>query len=160
MQQSTFVINYEDGTNDIIKPVSWKKLDEVELLQYEILKAAYEVNFSLSALFKPSNKQFWNNAKKLAKLLPVVGQDKPGFNPEKIDSMDELCRIFVSTSPGRMNMTGAVWGEESALQPSEISRIHHLNFIQLLIRLEEMESNQETKPATTTKTANQEKSSS
>lgn len=155
----TFLVNYEDGTSDIIKPVSWKFLDEVEALQLEILKAAYEVNFSLSNLFRPKNVKFWDNAKKLANLLPVVGQDEKGFDPERIDSMDELCRIFVSTSEYRKPETGSVWNSGELLEPSEICRIHHLNFIDLLLTVEKQiqaqsQTQEEAKPkATRTKKA-------
>jgi hypothetical protein len=157
---STFVVTYEDGSNDIVAPVSWKTLDQVERLQYEILQAAHEVNFSLGNLFKASNKRFWSNAKKLAALLPVDGNEKPGFDPEKIDSMDELCRIFVSTTTGRMNLTGSVWGEGETLEPSEICRIHHLNFIQLLIQIESQEKTVTPKSSTTTRKATPVKSAS
>lgn len=151
-----FIVNYEDGTSDIIKPVSWKYLDDVESLQLEVLKAAYDANFSLSALFRPSNIKFWDNAKKLASILPVVGKDEKGFDPEKIDSMDELCRIFVSTSEYRKVETGSVWNNNELLPPSEICRIHHLNFINLLLKAEESIQAKETKTetkSTTTKTA-------
>ena len=139
----TFIVNYEDGTSDIIKPVSWKYLDEVESLQLEILKAAYDVTFSLSSLFRPSNVKFWDNAKKLASILPVIGKDEKGFDPEKIDSMDELCRIFVSTSEYRKPETGSVWNNDQLLDPSEICRIHHLNFINLLLTAEKQIQTQE-----------------
>ena len=146
----TFIVNYEDGTSDIIKPVSWKYLDEVESLQLEILKAAYDVTFSLSSLFRPSNVKFWDNAKKLASILPVIGKDEKGFDPEKIDSMDELCRIFVSTSEYRKPETGSVWNNDQLLDPSEICRIHHLNFINLLLTAEkQIQTQEETKPPAT-----------
>lgn len=151
----TFLVNYDDGTSDIIKPVSWKYLDEVEALQLEILKAAYDVTFSLSNLFRPSNVKFWDNAKKLASILPVIGKDDKGFDPERIESMDELCRIFVSTSEYRKPETGSVWNNDQLLDPSEICRIHHLNFINLLLTAEKQiqaPQEEQTKPQTQTKT--------
>lgn len=154
----TFLVNYEDGTSDIIKPVSWRYLDEVEALQLEILKAAYDVTFSLSNLFRPSNVKFWDNAKKLASILPVIGKDEKGFDPERIDSMDELCRIFVSTSTYRKAETGSVWNNDQLLDPSEICRIHHLNFINLLLTAEkQLQTNQEeqTKPTPAKRTRKQ-----
>lgn len=148
----TFLVNYEDGTSDIIKPVSWRYLDEVEALQLEILKAAYDVTFSLSNLFRPSNVKFWDNAKKLASILPVIGKDEKGFDPERIDSMDELCRIFISTSTYRKAETGSVWNNDQLLDPSEICRIHHLNFINLLLTAERSLQEETVKaPATQTK---------
>lgn len=156
-----FTIHYEDSTTDIVKAASWKKLDDVEALSLEILKSAYDVNFSLSALFRPSNLQFWDNAKKLASILPVAGKAEPGFDPERIDSMDELCRIFVSTSKYRRYETGSVWNNKELLEPSEICKVHHLNFIDLLVKSETAIQEAKTvkeagaKPPTTTKTATQ-----
>lgn len=147
-ESSNFLITYEDGTTDIVKPVSWKYLDEVEALQLEILKVAYDVTFSLSNLFRPSNTRFWDNARKLAGILPIVGKEEKGFDPERIDSMDELCRIFVSTSRYRKAETGSVWNNSELLEPSEICRIHHLNFINLLLTAEKSLQEQKEEPKT------------
>ena len=134
----TFTVKLEDNTELLIKQASWKNLEDIEVLQLEILKTAYDAKFSLGTLFRGSNKRFWDNAKKLAALLPVVGQDELGFDPEKIEDLDELCRVFISTSTARINETGSVTSEgKEILQPSEISRIHDLNFLNLLIQIEE-----------------------
>lgn len=150
----TFVVKLEDDTELLIKQASWKNLEEIELLQLEVLKAAYDAKFSLGTLFRGSNKRFWDNAKKLAALLPVVGQSELGFDPEKIEDLDELCRVFISTSTARITETGSVTSEgKEILQPSEISRIHDLNFLNLLIQIEEeiqKESTKTTKAKTKT----------
>lgn len=140
----TFKVTYEDQTTDIIKPCSWKQLEDVEILCFEILQEAYRVNFSLGSLFKPSNKNFWENAKKLAALLPVVGKQEKGFDPERIDSMDELCRIFVSASEHRHELTGSVWGKDDTLKPSEICRIHQINFFELLLKCQDQKTQTKT----------------
>ena len=67
----TFTVKLEDNTEILIKQASWKNLEDIEFLQLEILKAAYDAKFSLGTLFRGSNKRFWDNAKKLAALLPV-----------------------------------------------------------------------------------------
>lgn len=149
----TFVLKLRDDSELLIKQASWKNLEDIELLQLEVLKAAYEAKFSLGTLFRGSNKQFWDNAKKLAALLPVVGQPELGFDPEQIDDLDELCRVFISTSTGRVKETGSVTSEgKEILQPSEISRIHDLNFLNLLIQIEEAIQEEKTETTTTTKT--------
>lgn len=133
---NTFVVEYADETKEIAKPVSWSKLEDVELLQLAILENAYENNFSLGSIFKKSNNIFWDNAKKLAKLIPIVGNDKPGFDPTKIEDMDHLCSIFISTTPGRNYKIGAIDVGEDTIEPSLICKIHYLNFIQLLVQVE------------------------
>jgi hypothetical protein len=140
----TFVVNLEDKTQLLIKQASWKNLEDIELLQLEILKAAYEASFSLGTLFRSSNKQFWDNAKKVAALLPVVGQEELGFDPEQIEDLDELCRIFVTTSTRKIPETGSITSDSDSeiFQPSEICRIHDLNFLNLLIQIEEAAKNQ------------------
>ena len=136
----TFTVTLDGGKQILIKPVSWKNLEDVELLQLEIVKAAYDAKFSLATLFKASNRQFWDNAIKLASLLPVVGQKELGFDPEKIDDIDELCRVFVSASTARQIETGSVIPDGySVLAPSEVSRINALNFLGLLIATEQLQ---------------------
>jgi len=136
----TFAVTLEGGKQILIKPVSWKNLEDLELLQLEIVKAAYDAKFSLATLFRASNRQFWDNAIKLASLLPVVGQKELGFNPEEIDDIDELCRVFVSASTARQIETGSVIPDgDSVLAPSEISRCHGVNFIGLLIQMEQLQ---------------------
>jgi hypothetical protein len=135
----TFAVTLEGGKQILIKPVSWKNLEDLELLQLEIVKAAYDAKFSLATLFRASNRQFWDNAIKLASLLPVVGQKELGFNPEEIDDIDELCRVFVSASTARQIETGSVIPDgDNVLAPSEVSRINALNFIQMLIQMESL----------------------
>lgn len=135
----TFTVTLEDGKQILIKPVSWKHLEDLELLQLEIVKAAYDAKFSLATLFKASNRQFWDNAIKLASLLPVVGQKEPGFDAEKIDDLDELCRVFVSASVSRQLETGSVIPDgDNVLAPSEIARTANINFLQLLIATESL----------------------
>lgn len=135
---ATFKVVYEDGTSDIIKPVSWKKLEDVEILCLEILKSAYKVNFCIADIFKPKNTEFWDNAKKLASLLPVVGKEDPGFDPTRIESIEALASIFISTSKFRNPATGSLtWGQNNeSIFPSEICRIHNLNFLNLLLEVE------------------------
>jgi len=136
----TFTVNFADGSQILVKPVSWALLEDVELLQLEIVKAAYEAKFSLGTLFRASNKQFWDNAIKLAALLPVVGQKEPGFDPRNIEDLDELCRIFVSASTSRQLETGSVIPDgDNVLAPSEIARTANINFIGLLIQMEQLQ---------------------
>lgn len=135
--QKNFVIEYADGTKEIAKAVSWIQLDDVETLQLAILENAYEKNFSLGSIFRKSNNGFWDNAKKLAGLIPIVGNEEPGFDPTKIEDMDHLFSIFISTTQGRNYKAGSIDVGESTIEPSLICKIHYLNFIQLLVQIEE-----------------------
>lgn len=139
--KNTFVINYADGTSAVAKPVPWSRLEDLEILQLKILEDAYEKQFCLGAIFRSSNSNFWSHAEQLAKLIPIVGNDYPGFDLTKITDADELCRIFLTSTPHRNYKTGMVdLGGESILEPSLICKIHFLNFIALLVQAEQTQT--------------------
>lgn len=135
----TFVLNYADGTMEVAKPVSWSQLEDVELLQFEILKNAAELNFCLGDIFKSQNTDFWNNAVKLAAMIPIVGNTEPGFDPKQLADMDQLCSVFITTTSGRNFKVGGIDVGDDTIEPSLICKIHYLNFIQLLVQTGQIE---------------------
>jgi hypothetical protein len=129
VSNNTFKVYYNDGEEIIVKPVSWKQLEDVEKLCQEIFIQLVEVDGSCGQLFRASNRKFWSNAEKLAAMLPVVGQEQPGIELDKIDEIDQLTRIFITVSDKRHPETGGIYsppGEQ--LPPSEIYRINSLDF--------------------------------
>ena len=134
----TFVVTYEDSTKEIVKPVSWKFLDDVQILQYSILEASAATGGSIAELLNHKNSDFWEPATKLAALMPIVGKDEKGINLDKIEDCEELIRIFVTTTTHRDQDTGLISpGPEGFLLPSEISKINGVNFLRLLTRIQQ-----------------------
>lgn len=134
----TFVIEYEDGSKDIVKPVSWKYLDDVQILQYQILEVSAQCGGSPGDLFNPTNKDFWEPAKKMASLMPIVGKEEKGFDIDKIEDCETLIDIFITTTKERDPETGFIIpGNEGVLLPSLISRINGINFLRLLAKIQQ-----------------------
>jgi hypothetical protein len=126
-EQRVFAVNYSDGEKVLIKAVSWKKLDDVRLLCYEILKEVVEKEGEITEIITPSNKVFWGHARKLSKLLPVVGSEEK-LNLDRIDDIDQIVDIFICSISSIDYSTGAL----KAMSPSQICRIHSINFQKLL----------------------------
>lgn len=134
----TFVVTYEDGSKDIVKPVSWKNLDDVQILQYNILEASANCGGSPGDLFKRSHTEFWEPARKLAALMPVVGKEEKGINVDKIEDCEQLIDIFITATKDRDEATGYIIpGPEGVLKPSAISRINGINFLKLLMQMQQ-----------------------
>ena len=134
----TFVVNYEDGSKDVVKPVSWKKLDDIQILQYQLLQAGSSAGGSIGDILNPNNKDFWEPATKLAKLLPVVGNEEKGINLDRIENCEHLIEIFITATKDRDPETGFIIpGSEGILLPSLISRVNGINFLALLMRMEQ-----------------------
>ena len=133
----TFVVTYNDNSRVVVKPVSWKKLDDIQILQYQILEATAACGGSPGDLLNPSNTDFWEPARTLASLLPVVGKEELGIDLDKIDDCEELIEIFVTTTKYRDPESGFITPSLDAvnLEPSRISRINGVNFIRLLVML-------------------------
>lgn len=132
----TFTVQYEDDTKDIIKPVSWRSLDDVQILQYEILEACRKSDGSIGDLLNPKNTDFWDPATKLAALMPTVGSSSQGIKIDKIEDCELLIDIFVTTTKTRDPETGFISPGESVLLPSLISRINGVNFLRLLLEMQ------------------------
>lgn len=129
--QNTFIVTYSDESSEIVKPVSWKILEDVEELQYQLIQTFYYNDLYIGSTIRKKNVDFWDNAKKLAAIMPIVGKEDPGFNPENIDDPDMLCRIFLTASLEK-NKMGQIEATKNPLLPSDISKINNINFSQLL----------------------------
>lgn len=132
----TFSVTYEDESTDLVKPVSWKKLEDIKILQYQILQNSASLGGCVGDLLSSSNKDFWEPANRLSKLMPVVGKDS-GIQLDKIEDPDEIIEIFVTSTTHRDEETGYITpGTEGFLLPSRISRVNGLNFLGLLMKVQ------------------------
>lgn len=132
----TFLVELESNKKLIIKPSSWQDLEDIQILQYKILETCWECNGSTGDIFNSNNKDFWESACDLAKLLPVVGKGKGFFNPREVEDIDELVRVFITNTIHRDESTGFITpGPDDFLLPSEISRVNGINFTRLLTNL-------------------------
>jgi len=140
----THTITYADGSSEIIKPVTWKYLSDVQILQYQIISNTAENQGSLCDILNTENKGFWDPAKKLAALMPIVGSDKKGIDLEKIEEVGDLVDLFITTTQHRDPETGFIAPApgEGYIKPSIISRLNGINFIRLL--MEVLQKNNET----------------
>ncbi|ARV58055.1 hypothetical protein BZZ01_04880 [Nostocales cyanobacterium HT-58-2] len=134
------------GENDtpskviIVKPVPFRSkaggLGDVIKLQEKLLRDFVECDGRLATLML--NKSTWETMVKLAAMLPVVGQEQPGFDIEPLAEASDLAqlgRIFFSG-----NIKDSLERETDAdgtviNAPSLIAKIHDINFSATLFRL-------------------------
>lgn len=104
-----------------------------ELLQKDLIKQLVAKDGNLGSLLKGTNKEFWGTCFKLAGLLKVVGVDEKGIDLERIDDIDQIVRIFITTTTKRHPDTGGIYTEAGeSLERSEICRVNSLDFMALL----------------------------
>lgn len=133
LKSNTFSVTYSTGEVVIVKSSSFRDLEEIEILEKEILKCFVTADACPGDLLKLSNKGFWGHVEKLAKLLPIVGQDEKGLNLDLIEDADDILRIFVTSTSRRDPETGSIiLGAEESLGVSEVCRINGLNFSRIL----------------------------
>jgi len=139
LSNSTFKVEYSDPEETVIvKPSSWKVLEDIEYLQKEIIYLLAEVDGAFGDLLRPSNTEFWGHVRKMAALLPIVGQEKPGLDVDRIEDAEDIIRIFITTSKQRDPQFGSVFVEGGTpLLPGEVSRINSLNFTKILNHTQE-----------------------
>ncbi|NJN10037.1 MAG: hypothetical protein HC836_48495 [Richelia sp. RM2_1_2] len=113
-------------------------LKDVIVNQEILIKSFVEHDGRLASLIIDSNT--WNAMERLAKMLPVVGQDKPGFDIEQIaESGDiaQLGRIFFSENIADDLNRDRDSDGNIINSPSLIAKIHDINFsatLYLMIR--------------------------
>ncbi len=144
-QYPTFEVTYwnEDDTPSkvlVVKPVPFRSksggLSDVIKLQEKLLRDFVEHDGRLASLL--CNKSTWETMTKLAAMLPVVGQEQPGFDIEPLAEASDLAqlgRIFFSD-----NIKDSLEREKDAdgniiNSPSFIAKIHDINFTATLFRL-------------------------
>lgn len=165
LQYPTFEVTLWDAKGEeaeilIVRAAPFSKIEEVKTLQLKLIEAFEEKKGSLSDLI--SDKTVYGNMVKLAGLLRVVGQEKPGFDISSLyDEGDivQLGQIFFTEavtadmrSPGYTDIE-IIDGQPMKLYnrpehrqnptPSAISRIHDLPFFDLLMKIRESKAEKE-----------------
>jgi hypothetical protein len=116
----------------IVKRVPRIKYREIEQLQLEILEEFFVNNLSIGTTIKDDTT--WDKMCTLAKMLPVVGKAKAGFNLSEIeDDLTQLGTIFFTSAIREDNLR--VTPDDVAENPSLISQLHYLD---LLLPIAEM----------------------
>lgn len=138
-EYATFSVIYwgvDDKPKEIIqvRPVALRgktgMLRDVIAIQDELIKHLVLNNACIGALV--NDDVVWEAMLSMAKILPVVGKEKPGFEIESIaeaGDIAQLGRIFFTesiTSLGQHETDEN--GDRPLTKPSSIARIHDLNF--------------------------------
>lgn len=122
-----FEVHYRDESGDIVETVLVKRVKRAQLadlitLQQQLLQEFLRVNGAVGAAI--ASPVAWSVITKIAALLPVVGQEKPGLDLSPIeDDTEQLGRIFFTESA----YTELI--EEGAqIKPSLISGLNSLDY--------------------------------
>lgn len=149
----------------IVRPAAFNNLSDVKELQKKLMEAFEEKNGSLGELL--ADRVVYADMKKLAALLRVVGEQKPGLDITSLyDAGDivQLGQIFFSESvsvdmrsPGysereiegqTMKLYNFPEHRQNPL-PSGVSRIHDLAFFEMLIEIRENRATKQQETAAT-----------
>jgi hypothetical protein len=125
----TFDIKYKNQNGEVIKTdtvkrVKRKQLADLILLQQDLVYAFYKTNGGIGSIIADSN--YWNIMEKIAKMLPVVGEEKVGINLSAIeDDLSQLTAIFFTQS---LDENGNLIIGEDIFKQSLISELHKLDY--------------------------------
>jgi hypothetical protein len=125
-----FEIVYKDRSGQVIKTdkvvrVKRNKLKDIISLQQDILFSFLQHNASIGSVI--ADNAVWSNIEKLSKLLPVIGEEKPGIDLSLIeDDIPQLLKIFITQSVSEDG--NLISGEEEVYKPSYISQLHQLDY--------------------------------
>lgn len=132
-------IEYKDqdgnviGTDIITVPMR-SQLKEILILQQALIEGMYDHIDPMTAerIYSGSlllDDAIWDNVEKLAKLIPVVGKEKPGIDLTKLESdIPQLIRLFFSQSCNEVGDILVNIEEKSFFLPSVLSELYRFNF--------------------------------
>lgn len=124
-----FKVEYKDKLGEIVKVdkvyrVKRDKLKDIIDLQQDLLYSFFKSNASIGQVIADSVN--WKNIEKLAKMLPVVGEEKLGFDLSSIENdLSQLLTIFFTQS---IDENGNLINSEEAYKPSLIAELHQLDY--------------------------------
>lgn len=134
-----FDIQYADGRVVTVKPISWKYLDDLTVLTQKLVVALGKVNGAVGKLLSSSNVEAWDYLKKIAAIVPVVGNKEPGIDLNQIEDMWDIVRIFITTTENTNEVGWVMAEEDQNLAPSLLAKLNSLDFYSILLSaLEEM----------------------
>ncbi len=114
----------------IIKPVTWKQLDDLTEYQKIILEEFLVSNGALGTLLRPSNKRFWSSVEKICEMLRTENDVK--LNIDLIEDTLDIQKLFITANEEVDLVEGYTIPIDNRYKPSYISVIHGLDFYQIL----------------------------
>jgi hypothetical protein len=122
----SFSVSYADGRSVKVLQAPLLKLDEIISIQSELVAQLYFHDGMMGSLLRASNRKVWDLIQRMASLLPVEGG---GFlESDQIGSTEDLLRVFFTTTDEFNELTGAVESPDQPYLPSDIAKLHGLNF--------------------------------
>lgn len=119
-----FEIKYSSGRTDKVKRVPRKKLHDLIVLQQDLLYAFLKNNASVGSVIASNSN--WSTIEKIAKLLPVIGEEKPGINLDELeDDISQITSIFFTQS---VDENGMILNTDEGYKPSLIAELHQLDY--------------------------------
>jgi hypothetical protein len=119
---------YSSGEVVRIRAVPPSKIDDLIELQRSLLSAFFYHGGLLGELLRPSNEQVWADMRKLSALVPLVGQSGLFLDVDKVDDLEEICRVFFTTTTEVDPEVGSLVPGEDVYMPSLIANLHGINF--------------------------------
>jgi hypothetical protein len=127
----TFSVTYDDGTIVKVKQAKLKHLDDLITLQRNLLDHFMWGGALMGSILLPTNTAAWNDIDRIAALLPLVGG---GFlEPRRIEDLDTFCQVFFTRTASTSDDGGIYPADSERYLPSEIARLHGLDFIACLL---------------------------
>lgn len=114
----------------IIRPVTWKQLDNLIEYQKVILEEFLIARGALGTLLRPSNKRFWSSVEKICEMLETENKEK--LNIDLIEDSLEIQKLFITANEEVDLVEGWTIPSENRYKPSFVSVIHGLDFYQIL----------------------------
>ena len=125
----TFDIKYKNSLGEVIKTdkigrVKRKQLKDLIVLQEELVYAFYKTNGGIGSIIADSS--YWNTMEKIAKMLPIIGEEKPGINLSSLEEdLSQLTTIFFTQS---VDENGDLIIGDNIFEQSLISELHKLDY--------------------------------
>ncbi|HEY9657683.1 MAG TPA: hypothetical protein V6C65_04400 [Allocoleopsis sp.] len=126
-QPRSEAVRYASEEVVLMRPVPPSKMEDLIDLQKNLLAAFMVHGGMLGEILRLSNTRVWEDLKKMASLIPLVGGGT--LNVEKIDDSEEICRIFFTTTQNIDEETGAILPpDDEPYSPSVIASLNGVNF--------------------------------
>jgi hypothetical protein len=112
----------------LIKPASWKNLDNIIEYQKIILSDFLKKQGAIGSILAPSNTLFWNSIQNIFSLLNFSQE----FSLNEISEIEDIQKLFITTNTEKDLVDGWIVPEDNKFKPSLISVIHGLDFYLIL----------------------------
>jgi hypothetical protein len=123
-----YIRDEEGNTVETLKVKRVKRSKHFDLfnLLKEPLYVFFRHNWSIGAVI--SNESYWKDLKKIAAMFPIMGEEKVGFDLDRIEEdYDQITQIFFTTSeftPGMFQSGDTA----SSPKPSLLAQLHYFDY--------------------------------